>query len=97
MVQSVSRYSRQLKRNLKKDDITHEDTNNPDAQSPSNSNQIEEPVNVGENFVDLINESENDEKSLSDFESTSLVMHTHRLMSQLTSLTFKRKNLLPLI
>ena len=97
MVQSVSRYSRQLKRNLKKDDITHEDTNNPEAQSPSNSNQIEEPVNVGENFVDLINESENDEKSLSDFESTSLVMHTHRLMSQLTSLTFKRKNLLPLI
>ena len=97
MVESVSRYSRQLKRNLKKDDITHEDTNNPEAQSPSNSNQIEEPVNVGENFVDLINESENDEKSLSDFESTSLVMHTHRLMSQLTSLTFKRKNLLPLI
>ena len=97
MVQSVSRYSRQLKRNLKKDDITHEGTNNPQAQSPSNSNQIEEPVNVGENFVDLINASENDEKSLSDFESTCLVMHTPRLMSQLTSLTFKRKNLLPLI
>ena len=97
MVESVSRYSRQLKINLKKDDITHEGTNNPQAQSPSNSNQIEEPVNVGENFVDLINASENDEKSLSDFESTCLVMHTPRLMSQLTSLTFKRKNLLPLI
>ena len=34
--------------------ISHEGTNNPQAQSPSNSNQIEEPVNVGENFVDLI-------------------------------------------
>ena len=47
------------------------DTNNPEVQSLSNANQVEEPVNGGENIVDLINANENDEKSLSDFESTS--------------------------
>lgn len=71
IVESVSRYSRQLKRNLKKDCITHEDTNNPEAQSLSKANQGEQPVSMGENIVDLINASNNDEKSLSDFESTS--------------------------
>ena len=70
IVESVSRYSRQLKRNLKKHYITHVDTNNPEAQSLSNANQVEEPVNGGENIVDLINATENDEKSFSDFEST---------------------------
>ena len=71
LVESFSCYSRQLKTNLKKDCITHEDTNNPEAQSLSNANQGEEPVSMGENIVDLINASNNDEKSLSDFESTS--------------------------
>ena len=70
-VESVSRHSRQIKRNLKKYYITHKDINNSEVQSLSNANQVEEPVNVGENIVDLINASENDEKSLIDFESTS--------------------------
>ena len=69
-VESSSRHSRQLKRNLRKDYITHEDINNLEAQSLSNASQLEEPLNVGENIVDLINVSENDEKSLIDFEST---------------------------
>ena len=70
-VESVSWHSRQLKRNLKKNYITHEDKNNPETQSLSNANQVEEPVNMGENIVDLVNTNENDEKSLTDFESTS--------------------------
>ena len=53
-------------------------------------------MNAAENIVNLINVSENDEKSLIDFESLVLVMHTPKLMSPLTSLTFKRNNLLPL-
>ena len=70
-VESVSRHATQLKRNLKKDHITHEDINNLETQSLSNANQVEEPVNVGENIVDLINANENDEKLLIDFGSTS--------------------------
>ena len=58
-VESASRHTKQLKRNLKKDYITREDTNNPKTQS------------MGENIVDLINGNENDEKSLIDFESIS--------------------------
>ena len=53
-------------------------------------------MNAAENIVNLINVSENDEKSLIDFESLVLVMQTPKLMSPLTSLTFKRINLLPL-
>ena len=60
---NVSRHFIQLKRNLKKDYITHEDTNNPETRWLSNANQVKELVNVGENIVDLINASENDEKS----------------------------------
>ena len=52
------------KKKLKKNYITHEDTNNPEIQSLSNANQAEEPVNVGENIVDLINANENDDKPL---------------------------------
>ena len=63
-VESVSRHARQLKNNLKEDYITHEDTNNPEIQSLSNANQVEVPVNVGENIVDLINANGNDEKPL---------------------------------
>ena len=70
-IESVSCHSRELKRNFKKDYITHEDINNLEAQSLSNANQVKEPLNVGENIVDLINVSENDEKSLIDCESTS--------------------------
>ena len=75
-VESVSRHSRQLKRNLKKDYITHEDTNNTEAKSLSNAKQVEQPVNVGEKIVDVINASENDEKLLIDFGSTSF-SHTY--------------------
>ena len=53
-------------------------------------------MNAAENIVNLINVSENDEKSLIDFESLVLVMQTPKLMSPLTSLTLKRNNLLPL-
>ena len=70
-VESASHHSRQLKRDLKKDYITHEDANNPEAISLSNAKEEGEPMNVVENIVDLINTSENDEKSLIDFESTS--------------------------
>ena len=70
-VEIVSRHSRQLKRNLKKDYITQGDINNLEAQSLSNTNQAEEPVIVVGNIVDLINVCENDEKSLIDFENTS--------------------------
>ena len=47
-VVSVCRHSRQLKRNLKKDYITYEEVNNPEPQSFSYGNQVEEPVNVGD-------------------------------------------------
>ena len=69
-VESVFCHSRQSKRNIEKDYITHEDINNLEAQSLSNANQVEEWVNVGENIVDLINVSENDKKSLINFERT---------------------------
>ena len=49
-VESISQHARQLKKNLKKDYITHEDTINPETQSLSNANQVEEPVNVGEKY-----------------------------------------------
>ena len=84
--------SRQLKRNLKKDYITHEDINNLEAQSLSNTNQTEEPVIVGKNNVDLINVSKNDEKSLIDFENTSF-SHAYTQTNVTTDfITFKRKN-----
>ena len=54
-----------------KDYIIHEDINNLKVQSLSNANQVEEAANVGENIVDLINVSGNDEKSFIDFEITS--------------------------
>lgn len=54
-----------------KDYIIHEDINNLKVQSLLNANQVEEAANVGENIVDLINISENDEKSFIDFEITS--------------------------
>ena len=54
-----------------KDYIIHEDINNLKVQSLLNANQVEEAAKVGENIVDLINISENDEKSFIDFEITS--------------------------
>ena len=69
-VESVFCHSRQSKRNIEKDYITHEDINNLEAQSLSNANQVEEWVNMGENIVNLINVSENDKKSLINFERT---------------------------
>ena len=35
--ESLSRHSSQLKRNLKKDYVTHKDVNNPEAQSLPNA------------------------------------------------------------
>ena len=75
-VESVFCHSRQSKRNIEKDYITHEDINNLEAQSLSNANQVEEWVNVGENIVNLINASENDKKSLINFERT-LFLHAY--------------------
>ena len=69
-VESVFCHSRQSKRNIEKDYITHEDINNLEAQSLSNANQVEEWVKMGENIVNLINVSENDKKSLINFERT---------------------------